>query len=137
MFGIFGDIFKGIGKTTEAGMEAIGSPFSSDRKKRNKFYANILTMGASGGLEVLGENVLKPTMKTATKEIGRGLGNFGEDIQAGMSLAANNDPLGMANNAAKQEATREIYDPRRRNQKASNFGSLTSGQFESQPSLIG
>lgn len=116
--------------TAENTAETVGGAFSSDKRKRQKFYTAVGTMGYSLGAESFSESA-----KGITKPIAES--SLAQDTMADLSGVPKEQPS-LSN--PQVEATKELYDPRRRNRGGSgsnNFSSLTSGQFDSQPSLIG
>lgn len=124
--------FKKMGKT----LSQTFNPFSDDFDGDKALLA-LGTLGISAGVELGGE-FLGETGKMIGKESGRGLGNFTQDVSEGFNLGYGNGLTGGTKQmtTAQVEATNEMYDPRRKRGGNSNFGTLT-GQFDSQPSLIG
>lgn len=92
-----------------------------------------LSVGVEAGVELTGEALKKAKADKVVQDSLAASGMM-RNVGAGQGLTGN-QPAPMSK--PQQEATREIFDPRRRRNSSQNFGSLTTGQFDSQPSLIG
>jgi hypothetical protein len=105
------------------------NPFSSDFDSK-KGLNNLATFGYAGVAEVASE-ALGDLGGNTTRELKR----FSDDIQRGFGKMSSlgDDSL----TEPEAAATRELYDPRRRSNKKKQQGSLTTGQTDTQPSLIG
>jgi len=129
----FNRMRKKIGKT----LSQTFNPFSSDFDSKKALMA-LGTLGGSAAAEV-GLEASGEVLKQTGTEIGRGLGNFGQDVKAGLDLSGltGNSPLKSEGNTEKKVS--EAIDPRRRLKKGKtgteNFGTLTNN--EGTPSLIG
>lgn len=100
-----------------------------------KAAKGLLTGGLSSQLELGGEAIgegLKKGLTLTGKGLGTGARIVGDGFEEGLT-GSNKKEM----SKPKQEATRELFDPRRRGGKTPNFASLTQGQFNNQPSLIG
>lgn len=110
------------------------NPFSSEFDFGRASLA-LLTGGTSVGIEAGAE-----LAGEAAGEIDRAA-KFSENIET--TLPAMFRPEGLAPDlsgtaSAQQEATRQLYDPRFRKRSGGGMSSATlTGQYDSQPSLIG
>lgn len=112
------------------------NPFHDDFDGKKSLLA-LGTLGTSvaaeAALELTGEG-----LKRGVEDTGKMFGQTQRLLERGYNDGLTGGREKQAKTPAQQEATRELYDPRRRRQGGgTNFASLTTGQFDTQPSLIG